>query len=128
MKFSIQLLLGFLLWNGAFCFAQGEGQTPLREQLKEELRKELREELREEVRKEEGIRQEVRELVMPSCRNVLLKKCSFVPNMPNCEAKVKEVFQGIEDITVKKMLKDYPNDKDMRMGLYLVLRRKCEKV
>lgn len=146
MKFSIQLLLGFLLWNGVFFLTQGEAQIPLREQVKEELRKELREELKKELREEvkeklrkeeifrqriKGVRQELREQVIIPCRNHFFKIFNrpgvFLPNRHEYEKKASKLFEELEDAWLKGLLENYSEDEDVRMGLYLTARRKCEK-
>ena len=130
MKFSIYVLLGILLWNGAFFLTQTEAQT-LREELKEELRKELREELKEELREEEEIRQKLKELrqeiheefTVP-CRKSLFKKCRSYSKRYECENATRTFFVKFEDALLSQL---YDKSEDERLALYFVVRRKCKQ-
>ena len=146
MRFSLAVLLGIWLWSGIFFLPQTEAQIPLREQVKEELRKELREELKKELREEvekelreeeevrqkiKAVRQELREQVMTPCRNVFFKKIKphlrTHPRRLEIEAEAEKLMRELEDITLKELLKKYPQDEDERMAMYFLLRRKCER-
>ena len=117
MRFSLYVLLGISLWNGAFLLPQIEAQT-LREELKEELRKELREELKEELRKEEEIRQDIRALRQEiheqfsiPCRKLFLKVCRSSPKRYECENATKKLFVKFEDELLSKLNNKSENER-----------------
>ena len=130
MKFSLYVLLGIWLWNGAFFLTQTGAQT-LREELKEELRKELREELKEELREEEKIRQNLKELrqeiheefTIP-CGKPLFKKCQSYPARYECEKGAKKLLVKFEDELLDKL---YDKSENERLAWYFVIRRNCEQ-
>lgn len=138
MKFFLYALLGIWLWSGVFFLPQIEAQINKEEfqTLREEIRKELREELREEIEKElreeekirqkiQEIRQELREHLIIPCRNALEKRNPL--EMRQHKDTLEKIFRELENITLKGLLEKHSEDKDMRMGLYYVARRKCEQ-
>ena len=114
MKFSIQLLLGFLLCSGVFFVNHTEAN----------VLKEKSQTLQEELKKE------VREHVMIPCRKAIFKKFPFIFKDDEILRRVLKRLEEIENMTLDVALtrRSLAFDEDLRMTLYLNDLDKCVKL